>query len=68
MVDGGGGEPVPPTEIQGLDTYSAGPTAAERRREEQEKLSLKAQIRGLEQALAKTKLQVVEAKCKIQVR
>lgn len=35
---------------------------------EQENESLKAQITELEQELAQTKLQMVEAKCKIQVR
>ncbi|XP_040916806.1 rab GTPase-activating protein 1-like [Toxotes jaculatrix] len=43
-----------------------GPKEAEQRREDQEKESLKAQIRELEQELAQTKLQMVEAKCKIQ--
>lgn len=38
------------------------------KRNEQEKESLKAQIRELEQDLAQTKLQMVEAKCQIQVR
>lgn len=37
-------------------------------RDDQEKESLKAQIRELEQQLAQTKLQMVESKCKIQVR
>uniref|UniRef100_A0A8D0AVN2 RAB GTPase activating protein 1-like 2 n=1 Tax=Sander lucioperca TaxID=283035 RepID=A0A8D0AVN2_SANLU len=36
------------------------------KRDNQEKASLKDQIRELEQELAKTKLQMVEAKCKIQ--
>lgn len=36
------------------------------RREDQEKESLRVQIRELEQELAQTKLQMVEAKCKIQ--
>lgn len=40
---------------------------AEQRRENQEKESLKTQIRELEQELVQTKLQMVEAKCKIQV-
>uniref|UniRef100_A0A4W6E7G1 RAB GTPase activating protein 1-like 2 n=1 Tax=Lates calcarifer TaxID=8187 RepID=A0A4W6E7G1_LATCA len=39
---------------------------AEQRRENQEKESLKTQIRELEQELVQTKLQMVEAKCKIQ--
>lgn len=37
-------------------------------REDQEKESLKVQIRELEKELAQTKLQVVEANCKIQVK
>lgn len=41
---------------------------AEQRRDDEEKESLKAQIRELEQDLAQTKLQMVESKCKIQVR
>ncbi len=41
---------------------------AEQRRDDKEKESLKAQIRELEQELAQTKVQMVEAKCKIQVR
>lgn len=41
---------------------------APRKSSEQENESLKAQIRELEQELAQTKLQMVEAKCKIQVR
>ena len=40
---------------------------AEQRRDDQEKESFKAQIRELERELAQTKLQMVEAKCKIQV-
>lgn len=47
---------------------SESPRKAEQRRDEEEKESLKAQIRELEQELAQTKLQMVEAKCKIQVR
>ncbi|XP_070835719.1 rab GTPase-activating protein 1-like [Chaetodon trifascialis] len=39
---------------------------AEQRSDDQENESLKAQIRELEQELAQTKLQMVEAKCKIQ--
>ncbi|XP_049596873.1 rab GTPase-activating protein 1-like [Syngnathus scovelli] len=42
------------------------PTEAELRRENQERASLKTQIRKLEKELAQTKLQVVEANCKIQ--
>lgn len=38
------------------------------KRDEQEEELLKVQIRELEQDLAQTKLQMVEAKCKIQVR
>lgn len=41
---------------------------AEQKRGDQEKESLKVQIGELEQELAQTKLQMVEAKCKIQVR
>lgn len=37
-------------------------------RDNQEEESLKAQTRELEQDLAQTKLKMVEAKCKIQVR
>ncbi|KAM7403335.1 hypothetical protein PAMA_003996 [Pampus argenteus] len=48
------------------DEDTAGPTEAEQRKEDQEKEALKAQIRELEQDLAQTKLQMVEAKCKIQ--
>lgn len=40
---------------------------APRKGSERENESLKAQIRELEQELAQTKLQMVEAKCKIQV-
>lgn len=54
-----------PTEGQG--EKDEGLEKPERRREEQEKKSLKAQIRSLERELAQTKLQMVEAKCKIQV-
>ncbi|XP_029350462.1 rab GTPase-activating protein 1-like isoform X1 [Echeneis naucrates] len=45
---------------------SEGLEKAEQWRKEREKESLKAQIRELEQELAQTKLQMVEAKCKIQ--
>ncbi|XP_070776739.1 rab GTPase-activating protein 1-like isoform X1 [Enoplosus armatus] len=48
------------------DEDKEGPRKAEQRRNDQEKESLKAQIRELEQELAQTKLQMVEAKCKIQ--
>ncbi|KAM4542247.1 rab GTPase-activating protein 1-like [Odontesthes bonariensis] len=51
---------------QGLEENKGGPTQADQKREDQEKESLRAQIRELEQELAQTKLQVVEAKCKIQ--
>lgn len=44
------------------------PTQGDQRRDEREKESLRAQIRELEQDLAQTKLLMVEAKCKIQVR
>lgn len=52
----------------GQEENTTGPREAEQRREDQEKESLKAQITELEQELAQTKLQMVEAKCKIQVR
>ncbi|XP_056248727.1 rab GTPase-activating protein 1-like [Seriola aureovittata] len=59
------------TEGQGLteagqDEDDEGPEKAEQRREDQEKESIKVQIRELEQELVQTKLQMVEAKCKIQ--
>ncbi|XP_026195806.1 rab GTPase-activating protein 1-like isoform X2 [Anabas testudineus] len=50
---------------QGQDEGNQGPTQG-RRKEEQERESISAQIRELEQELAQTKLQLVEAKCKIQ--
>uniref|UniRef100_A0A3Q2Z249 RAB GTPase activating protein 1-like 2 n=1 Tax=Hippocampus comes TaxID=109280 RepID=A0A3Q2Z249_HIPCM len=50
----------------GWEQQHSGPTEAELRRENQERASLKAQIRQLEKELAQTKLQVVEANCKIQ--
>ncbi|XP_070712371.1 rab GTPase-activating protein 1-like [Pempheris klunzingeri] len=50
----------------GRDDDRDGPRKAEQRRDDQEKESLKAQIRELEQELVQTKLQMVEAKCKIQ--
>lgn len=55
---------------QGQDEDSEGPRQdqTEKRKEDQEKESIRAQIRELEQELAQTKLQMVEAKCKIQVR
>ncbi|KAM9787876.1 rab GTPase-activating protein 1-like [Syngnathus typhle] len=48
------------------DRRHSDPTEAELRRENQETASLKTQIRKLEKELALTKLQVVEANCKIQ--
>ncbi|TDG99028.1 hypothetical protein EPR50_G00206380 [Perca flavescens] len=50
----------------GWEEDNEGQKKAEQKRENQEKASLKDQIRELEQELAKTKLQMVEAKCKIQ--
>lgn len=44
------------------------PQQGEQKRDNQEEESLKAQIRELEQDLAQTKLKMVEARCKIQVR
>nr|XP_061798324.1 rab GTPase-activating protein 1-like [Nerophis lumbriciformis] len=63
--------PLPPLDrsiaaVLEWEQRHSGPTAAELRRENQEKASLKAQIRQLEKELAQTKLQVVEANCKIQ--
>ena len=49
------------------DGDSAPPNKGEQRRQDQERESLRAQVRGLEQDLAQTKLQMVEAKCEIQV-
>uniref|UniRef100_A0A3B5M3S1 Uncharacterized protein n=1 Tax=Xiphophorus couchianus TaxID=32473 RepID=A0A3B5M3S1_9TELE len=50
------------------ESIPAGHSAAEDgNRKDQEKESLKAQIRELEKELAQTKLQVVEANCKIQL-
>ncbi|KAM9842607.1 rab GTPase-activating protein 1-like [Aulostomus maculatus] len=43
-----------------------GPTGSEQKKEDQEKVTLRVQIRELEKELAQTKLQMVEAKCKIQ--
>ncbi|XP_061158134.1 rab GTPase-activating protein 1-like [Syngnathus typhle] len=48
------------------DRRHSDPNEAELRRENQETASLKTQIRKLEKELALTKLQVVEANCKIQ--
>ncbi|XP_035465518.1 rab GTPase-activating protein 1-like isoform X1 [Scophthalmus maximus] len=56
----------PGTADAGRREDSAGPTRAEQTREDQEKESLRAQTRELEQDLAQTKLQMVEAKCRIQ--
>ncbi|XP_035530294.1 rab GTPase-activating protein 1-like [Morone saxatilis] len=50
----------------GQNEGSESPRKAELWRDNQEKESLKAQIRELEQELAQTKLQMVESKCKIQ--
>ncbi|KAM9707411.1 rab GTPase-activating protein 1-like [Menidia menidia] len=51
---------------QSREEKKEGPTQADQRKEDQEKESLGAQIRELEQELAQTKLQMVEARCKIQ--
>ncbi|XP_041669248.1 rab GTPase-activating protein 1-like isoform X1 [Cheilinus undulatus] len=48
------------------DEDSREPKKADQRGDDQENESLKAQIRELEKELAQTKLQMVEAKCKIQ--
>ena len=53
---------------RGGEEDNEGLKKAKQKRDEQEKKSLRAQIRELEQELAKTKLQMVEAKCSIQVR
>lgn len=50
------------------DTKGSGEAEVAKRREDQEREALSAQIRELERELAQTKLQMVEAKCKIQVR
>ncbi|KAM9341047.1 rab GTPase-activating protein 1-like [Symphorus nematophorus] len=50
----------------GRKEESKSPRMEEQRRNDQEKEYLKVQIRDLEQELAQTKLQMVEAKCKIQ--
>ncbi|XP_029316856.1 rab GTPase-activating protein 1-like [Cottoperca gobio] len=50
----------------GREEDTEGPKKAEQRRDDREKESLKAEVRELEQELAKTKLQMVESKCKIQ--
>ncbi|XP_054470553.1 rab GTPase-activating protein 1-like [Anoplopoma fimbria] len=50
----------------GREENDEGPKSARQRRDDQQKESLRVQIRELEQELAKTKLQMVEAKCKIQ--
>lgn len=44
------------------------PQQVEQRDNQEEEESLKAQIRELEQDLAQTKLKMVEARCRIQVR
>lgn len=51
---------------QGGQESDESPQRKDRNRKEEEKESLKAQIRELEKELAQTKLQVVEANCKIQ--
>ncbi|MEQ2174337.1 hypothetical protein GOODEAATRI_006969, partial [Goodea atripinnis] len=51
---------------QGRQAFNESPPRVDRIRENQEKESLKAQIRELEKELAQTKLQVVETNCKIQ--
>uniref|UniRef100_A0A672ZP24 RAB GTPase activating protein 1-like 2 n=1 Tax=Sphaeramia orbicularis TaxID=375764 RepID=A0A672ZP24_9TELE len=56
------------TEEQNQDKDNKDRRKVTKTRVDQEKESLRAQIRDLEQELAQTKLQVVEAKCKIQVR
>lgn len=52
---------------QGREETKGAPPQKDGTREDQEKESLQAQIRELEQELAQTKLQMVEANCKIQV-
>uniref|UniRef100_A0A3Q3WR41 Uncharacterized protein n=1 Tax=Mola mola TaxID=94237 RepID=A0A3Q3WR41_MOLML len=49
-----------------IDTDEPPTGAQDSRRDDQEKESLRAQIQELEQDLAQTKLEMVEAKCKIQ--
>ncbi|KAM6969122.1 rab GTPase-activating protein 1-like [Tautogolabrus adspersus] len=55
-------------QVTEYDQYedSRGSKRAEQRRNDKEKESLNAQIRALEKELAQTKLQMVEAKCRIQ--
>lgn len=53
---------------QGVEEKDEDPTLEEQRRREQEKELLRAQIGELEKELVQTKLQMVEATCKIQVR
>lgn len=60
VAEGGG--------VTGPGQKEEGHKKAEQRRDDQEKESLRAQIQELEQDLAQTKLEMVEAKCKIQVR
>ncbi|XP_037343315.2 rab GTPase-activating protein 1-like [Pungitius pungitius] len=52
--------------VEGRGEDGDGSKDAGQRRDDQEKESLRAQMREHEQELAKTKLQMVEAKCKIQ--
>lgn len=66
----------PPTAAQDSEGHEGNrnkdrPQQVEQKRdnqEEEEEASLRAQIRELEQDLAQTKLKMVEARCKIQVR
>ncbi|XP_017273887.1 rab GTPase-activating protein 1-like isoform X2 [Kryptolebias marmoratus] len=51
---------------RGPEETGGAPRQTEPMREDQDKESLKAQVTELEQELAQTKLQMVEAKCKIQ--
>lgn len=53
---------------QGVEEKDEDPTLDEQRRRQQEKELLRAQIGELEKELVQTKLQMVEATCKIQVR
>ena len=52
----------------GLEEDDTSPKKEEQRRVEKEKESLGAEVKELEQELAKTKVHMVESKCKIQVR
>lgn len=58
---------APPTAAQDSEDHEMNQDSPKQMQEE-EKESLKAQIRELEQDLAQTKLKMVEAKCRIQVR